>query len=116
MRKTTERKNKYDFTTEEKGFVKASNLFDGKTYTVQGIYKNTKGFYGEHWVAVLEGVQLSLSSTLNDTMESLDNDEGWIESVKNGTASVVIKKMQNKKYGEYFLPVFEYFTKGGANE
>lgn len=111
MKKTTEIKfeKKYDFETEGKDFVKAKDLTLGAVYKVTGLYKNTKGQYGEHWIAVLEDALLSLSSTLNDTMKRLDSDSDWVRSVNEGRATVFTTERQSKKYGSYYYPIFEYF-------
>lgn len=106
--KTTET-NKYSFKTEGKPFIKARDLVPGAPYTVTGIYKS-KGLYGEHWVAVLEDTQLSLTAALNDTAEQLNRDGDWVLSVNEGRATVVVKERESQKYGKYFYPVFNYYT------
>lgn len=82
-------------------YIKISEMGDN-VFTVYGMFINPNGKFGEHGCLQIEKadcrVWVSLPAGLNDTINSIMNDDNAIEAVNAGLCGVKARSYFSKKY------------------
>ena len=87
-------KNNYKFNIdfEQVEFIRLSELFENttKVYIVNGIYKNTKGFYGDSYCILTGNRLVNMPKHLNTTLQQILEDDEAIAEIKTNKIGFVI--------------------------
>lgn len=73
---------------------------DGRIYTVDGLYINTKSEYGDHPVAIISEIQklVDFPNHMSKEVKDILQNDADIEDIQNGNAKFVIELYYAKKY------------------
>ena len=73
----------YDFPKRERQFAKLSELTEGTKYTIQALFINTKGKFGDQGVIYTNEFIINLPNHLLDLIKDLRSDEEVTEAINN---------------------------------
>lgn len=89
----------YDYDNEkERDFIKLAELPQDKKYTIEALFINTKGKFGNQGVIVIENYFVNLPNHLTEMIEEMRSDSEVTEAINNRELAFEIYEFTSKKY------------------
>lgn len=89
----------YDYDNEqERDFIKLAELPQDKKYTIEALFINTKGKFGDQGVIVIENYFVNLPNHLTEMIEEMRSDNEVTEAINNRELAFEIYEFTSKKY------------------
>lgn len=89
----------YDYDNEkERNFIKLAELPQDKKYTIEALFINTKGKFGNQGVIVIENYFVNLPNHLTEMIEEMRSDSEVTEAINNRELAFEIYEFTSKKY------------------
>ena len=89
----------YDYDNEkERDFIKLAELPQDKKYTIEALFINTKGKFGNQGVIVIENYFVNLPNHLTEMIEEMRSDNEVTEAINNRELAFEIYEFTSKKY------------------
>lgn len=89
----------YDYDNEqERDFIKLAELPQDKKYTIEALFINTKGKFGNQGVIVIENYFVNLPNHLTEMIEEMRSDSEVTEAINHRELAFEIYEFTSKKY------------------
>lgn len=89
----------YDYDNEqERDFIKLAELPQDKKYTIEALFINKKGKFGDQGVIVIENYFVNLPNHLTEMIEEMRSDNEVTEAINNRELAFEIYEFNSKKY------------------
>lgn len=89
----------YDYDNEqERDFIKLAELPQDKKYTIEALFINKKGKFGDQGVIVIENYFVNLPNHLTEMIEEMRSDNEVTEAINNRELAFEIYEFTSKKY------------------
>lgn len=88
----------WDYETEGFEYKKPSELKEGKSYAIHGIFFTPDNGYGIGAVVILDDCLLNAPAGSVETCQEICKDKETVEEIKDGKCGVVIRSFVPKKF------------------